>query len=139
LLDRVLRRTIFSFSTNKRIFNTILILQKMRAMRASLRLYARHSRFDIGGENRQHYAELALESALDFLKNPRSAPCLQMDPAGLARLDYAKELRRRMRGMMNRGRMSVKQAEALSDFVKDSLAMGLYRPEMKLPKISDVL
>ncbi|MFA4874158.1 MAG: zinc dependent phospholipase C family protein [bacterium] len=139
LLERVLRRTLFSFSTNKRIFNTILILQKMRGLRASLRLYAAHSRFGIAEENRQHYVDLATEAALDFLKDPDSAPSLQMDPAGLDRLDYAKKLRKKMRSMMSRGAMSRKQAETLVEVVKDSLALGLYRSDMKLPAVTDVV
>ncbi len=139
VLERVLRRTLFSFSTNKRIFNTIIILQKMRSLRASLRLYAAHSRFGIADENRRHYEDLAKESALDFLKDPDKAPCLQMDPAGLARLAYAKALRKKMRNLLRRDVMSVQQAETLVNLVKEDLALALYRPEMRLPDVLDVL
>lgn len=139
LLERVLRKTLFSFSTNKRIFNTILMLQKMRGLRTSLKLYAARSRFDIGEENRQHYMDLAMEAALDFLKDPKNAPCLQVDPAGLARLAYAKNLRRNMRGMMKRALMTEKQAEKMVELVKERLALGLYRPDMQLPVVMDVL
>jgi len=139
LLERVLRKTIFSFSTNKRIFNTILMLQKVRGLRRSLKLHASRSRYDIGIENRQHYVDLAMESALSFLKDPERAPCLVMDPAGLARLDYAKNLRRNIRNKVSQGRLKERDADKLVELVKERLALGLYRPDMVLPVVDDVL
>jgi len=139
LLERVLRKTIFSFSTNKRIFNTILMIQKVRGLRRSLRLYASRSRYGIGEENRQHYVELAMESAISILKDPEGAPCLAVDPAGLARLEYAASLRRNIRAQVRRGRLSEGQARSLVELVKERLAVGLYRPEMMLPTVGDVL
>ena len=139
ILERVLRKTLFSFATNKRIFSTILILHKMRTLRKSLRLYAKRSRFDMHEENRQHYVDLALESARDFMAHPDTAACLDVDPAGLGRLAYAKNLRRRMRSMLKRRLMTSKQAQTLVGLVREQLAVGLYRPEMVLPDVVDVL
>jgi len=139
LLERVLRKTLFTFSTNKRIFNTILMIQKMRTMRKSLRAYAKRSRFGIGEENRQHYMDLALDSAQSFLREPESAPCLDMDPAGISRLDYASRLRRSIRATVRRGLMDETAADKLVELVKERLALGLYRPEMVLPGVVDVL
>ena len=139
LLERVLRKTLFSFSTNKRIFTTILMLQKMKKLRASLKFYARHSRFGMVEENRQHYYDLAMESALDFLKRPEKAACLAVDPAGLARLAWAKNLRRNIRAVIGRGMLTPRKAGRFADLVEERLAVGLYRPEMTLPDIGDVL
>lgn len=139
LLERVLRKTLFSFSTNKRIFNTILKLQKMRSLRRSLKVYAQHSRFGMGEENRQHYVELALEASRDFLAHPQHAACLQVDPAGLRRLAYAEGLRKSMRSLTRRQRLSRRKAERLAELVEERLAIGLYRPEMTLPDVTDVL
>ncbi|MFH0799214.1 MAG: zinc dependent phospholipase C family protein [Pseudomonadota bacterium] len=139
LLERVLSKTLFSFSTNKRIFNTILILQKMQGLRSSLKLYASHSRFGIEDENRRHYADLTMESTMEFLAHPESAACLHVDPTGVRRLAYAKDLRRNLRAMMGRGLLSEERARVFVELVKEQLAVGLYRPEMKLPVVADVL
>ena len=139
LLERVLRKTIFSFSTNKRIFNTILMLQKIKGLRGSLKIYAARSKYGIGDENRQHYMELATESAEGFLKDPEGASCLAVDPAGLAKLEYAKNLRRNIRNGVKRGRLGKRKANELVELVKEELAVGLYRPEMALPIVMDVL
>lgn len=139
LLNRILRKTIFSFKTNKRIFNGILILQKMRGMRHSLGLYAAKSRWHIEEENRQHYLELAIESALDFLARPEHAHCLEVDPTGDARIAYARNLRRRIRLMRRRRLLSKAKAAKIVELAKERLAVGLYRPDMVLPDVVDVL
>ncbi|HPQ80350.1 MAG TPA: zinc dependent phospholipase C family protein [bacterium] len=139
LLNRVLRKTLFSFSTNKRIFNTILNLQRMKRIRRSLAFYARHSRFDMVEENRRHYHELAHEAAFDFLRSPDEAEVLSVDPAGLARLSYAGTLRRNIRAMLRRGMLSKKEASKFVDLVEERLAVGLYRPEMSLPDIDEII
>ena len=138
LLDRVLKKTLFSFSTNKKIFNTILILQKMKAMRRSLAFYARHSRFDIEDENRQHYVDLTMESVLEFLKRPRKAMCLDVDPTGVKKIEYAKKLRKNIRSKWMLGVISDEDAEGFVEFVKEQLAIGLYRPDMKLPAANKI-
>ena len=135
----MLSKTLFSFSTNKKIFNTILTVQKMRSLRKSLRAYAKKSRFAIGELNREHYAELTNESVMDFMANPDDADCLVIDPAGIGRLEYAKNLRKRMRSMLRREIMDVDSAEKFVELVKERLAVGLYRPEMELPDVVDVL
>ncbi len=139
LLERVLKKTIFSYRTNKRIFSSILILQKMRGMRDSLKLYARASRWGVGEENREHYVDLTMEAALDFLKDPAGAACLDVDPTGTARLTYAKNLRRRIKKLMHRGLLTKRKAAALVELVKERLAVGLYRPNLVLPDVTDVL
>jgi hypothetical protein len=139
LLNRILRKTIFSFKTNKRIFNGILVLQKMRSMRHSLGLYARKSRWHIEEENRQHYLDLVIESAMDFLAHPETAACLEMDPTGEARIAYARNLRRRIRLMRRRGLLDDASTAKMIDLVKERLAVALYRPDMVLPDVVDVL
>lgn len=139
LLKRVLSKTLLSFSTNKHIFNTILILQKMKSMRKTLSLYAKHSRFEIGIENRQHYLDLSTESVLEFLTHPEDAACMEVDPAGVKRIAYAKTLRSNLRALQKRGFLDKKKEIRFLDLVKESLAVGLYRPEMVLPDIVDIL
>jgi hypothetical protein len=139
LLERVLKKTIFSYRVNKRIFSSILIFQKMKGMRDSLRLYAKRSRWEVGEENRQHYVDLTLEAVFDFLAHPDSAPCLEIDPTGVARLQYAKDLRRRIKMLVGRGALTRRAAAQLIELAKERLAVGLYRPNLILPDVTDVL
>lgn len=138
LLERVLRKTIFSFQTNKRIFTTILMIHRMKRLRKSLKLYAKHSRFDLAGENRQHYYDLAMELAMEFLMHPEDAGCLDMDPAGLRCLAYAKNMRNGIRKMIRKGLVSEEGVKEFAELIKEQLVVGLFRPEMKLPAIADI-
>jgi len=139
LLERVLKKTIFSYRTNKRIFSSILIIQKMRGMQGSLKLYAKASRWKVGEENWQHYVDLAMEAAFNFLADPKGAACLAVDPTGTSRLTYAKNLRRRINGFLRRGLLTPKKVRMLTELVKERLAVGLYRPNLVLPDVTDVL
>lgn len=139
LLDRVLRRTVFSFRTNKRIFSSILKLQRMRGMRESLKLYSQKSRWEIEMERREHYIDLTLEAVLEFLKDPRRASVVEVDPTGTSRLAYAKHLRRRMKALFSRGMLDHKDVEGFLDLVQERLALGLYRPNLVMPDVTDIL
>lgn len=139
LLERVLKKTIFSYRTNKRIFSSILIFQKMRGMRDSLKLYAKTSRWKVGEENRQHYVDLTMEAVFDFLAHPESAACLDIDPTGTSRLTYAKTLRRRIKLLVGRGVLTKRAAAMLVELVKERMAVGLYRPNLILPDVTDVI
>jgi len=90
-------------------------------------------------ENRRHYFDLAMESAMGFLRDPEHAPCLEVDPAGISRLDYAGRLRRSIRASLKRGIMDEGRAASLVELVRERLAIGLYRPNMVLPGVMDVL
>ncbi len=139
LLERILKKTIFSYRVNKRIFSSILIFQKMRGMRDSLKLYAKRSRWEVGEENRQHYVDLTMEAVFDFLAHPANAACLDVDPTGESRLTYAKNLRRRLKLLVGRGVLTKRSAKTVVDLVKERLAVGLYRPNLILPDVTDVL
>ncbi len=139
LLERVLKKTIFSFKTNKRIFSTILILQKMKGVRDSLKIYAGKSRWKIEEEKRKHYEELTFDASIDFLSHPENAQCLQIDPTGVARLAYAHTLRRRIKKLFSKGIIGIKQINQLIELVEERLAVGLYRPNLLLPDVTDII
>ena len=139
VLDTVLRKTIFSFRTNKKIFSSILALQRMKSLRSSLRLYARTSRYEIEEENRQHYFDLVMESVLAFITKPEQAWCLDIDPTGVSRLTYADNLRRRMKALLIRGVLKEETAARLVELVRERLVVGLYRPDLVLPDVTDVM
>ena len=82
---------------------------------------------------------MAFESALEFLKDPDGAACLQVDPTGRHRLEDAQELRSEIRDLIREGQMTEAQAEELVELTRERLAIGLYRPELRLPRAIDVL
>ncbi len=139
LLERVLRKTLFSFTTNKRIFNSILIAHKIKGMRASLQLYADKSKWKFKEERREHYVKLSWDAAVNFLADPNKARCLIADPAGTRRLAYAKDLRHRIKAMLTYNIIDEAKADQLVQTFHDALESGLYQAELDLPDVTDVL
>lgn len=139
LLDRVLKKTLFSFRTNKKIFNSIMILHKMKQVRFGLRTYARASRWEITPARVKHYKDLMWESLRGFLAHPSQARCLAADPAGTRKLKYAAELRKGLRQTMKRqGIEGEKHLQNFLDAVKGSLECGIYDPLVKLPDVASL-
>ncbi len=139
VLNRVLKKTIFSFKTNKRIFSSILALQKMKGLRESLKFYEKQSRYNIDEEKRRHYLDLVMESVMAFIADPDQAWCLEIDPTGLSRITYADNLRRRMKALLSKQVLSQEAANRLVELVRERLVVGLYRPNLVLPDVTDVL
>lgn len=135
LLDRVLKKTLFSFSTNKRIFNSILIVHKLKQLRFGLKTYARASRWALTPKRVQHYKELVWKTVEDFLTHPEKAKCLQADPAGTRKLQYANDLKRELRKKMRRNGHKEGTLEPFLATVERSLEKSLYDPNVTLPKL----
>lgn len=133
LLERVLKKTLFSFRTNKKIFNSILILHKMKQLRFGLKTYARASRFVLTKEEVKHFRSLAMEAVFDFLKQPEKGRCLVADPAGTRKLLYAAEISRQLRNTVKTRKMGKEQVEAFLVQVKAGLLESLFDSGRFLP------
>ncbi|OGQ04415.1 MAG: hypothetical protein A2W61_07125 [Deltaproteobacteria bacterium RIFCSPLOWO2_01_44_7] len=136
LLERVLKKTIFSFRTNKKIFNSILILQKMKQLRFGLKVYAKASRWELPERDRRHYKELTLETIKDFLRHPQQAKCLKADPAGQRKLLYAAETRKQLKDFTKEKRRN-KEITQFLESVKQKLHRGLFDSTVSLPNLYD--
>lgn len=129
LLERVLKKTLFSFRTNKKIFNSIVVLQKLKHLRAGLKKYSEVSKWEFSPERAAHFRAMMWEAVRDFLKNPAEAPCLLGDPAGQRKLLYAAQTEKELR------RLDGKDCDPFLREVRRALLKGLYDPEVALPHL----
>lgn len=137
LLNRILKKTLFSFRTNKRIFNSILILHKMKQLRFGLKTYAKASHWALPAKEVEAFRRLAMEVIWDFLKNPEKAKCLQTDPAGIRKLKYALELSRSLRKLHRTRKMGREETHAFIEKVRMSLHRSLFNPTHSLPSLPE--
>ena len=136
LLDRVLKKTLFSFRTNKRIFNSVLILQKMKQLRFGLKTYAKISRWEFSPKEVKPYHDLMMETVRNFLENPSKAKCLNAEPAGQRKLAYAAEMRKQLRWAAKR--VPAKKIDKFVEMIQAKLKQGIFDPTVQLPNIQEL-
>lgn len=137
-LERSLKRTIFSFKTNKHIFDSLLLVQRANKWRRAAEMLARNSEYKLQDQDVTQYRDLAQEVLVEFFKNPEEARVLRADPAGQLKLLYAKEMVKDLRSYTRRGLIGKTQARDLIAEIKGSLREGIYKP-VDLPVITDAL
>jgi Zinc dependent phospholipase C len=93
-LDRILSPTIFSTSTNRRIFRGMVRVTDMESWQRIFQLAAEHSRWDLPNEDVGRYLERSFDYVVDLLNRMDGAEPYAFDPSGDLRLRLAKRVRR---------------------------------------------
>jgi len=130
MLRSVLSNTIFSFGTNKRIFNSILLLSRLEKWQKVLHTLSNNSRYPLAEQDRDDYLGLTGEAVFDFLRHPQEAHCLFMDPTGEKPLAIANVIRKNLRLLYRNGRISRGDGMEQVELLKDKLRRSLRNPEL---------
>lgn len=139
ILDRTLLRPIFSFRTNKRIFRTILLIQKFRQIRRTVEIHSKFSQWPLDASEVAHYKNLIMKMARTFLVDLDGAACIKGDPAGLPRLKYANEMRRVLKRFKARGLLGNGEISNFIGRIKEELKKNMLNSEAKLPESYEIL
>ncbi len=137
-LAQNLKRTLFGFKTNKRIFNSLMLLQRMNKWRQASALLSRRSAFPLEDKEVRHFLELCCEVLVEFFQDPERARVRNADPSGNLKLLYAKEMVRDLRNYQRRALLSPQRIKKFIEEIRISLEAGLYKPS-DLPLITDAL
>ncbi len=95
LLEEVLTQAIFSFRTNKRMFQHMLHLSNDERWQSLFEKMVARSRWDLPDEEVQRYLRAAEHTVTDFLRNGVRSRACGLDPIGAENLKLAKRIRRR--------------------------------------------
>lgn len=106
LLEGSLKRMFFSFKTSKKIFNSLLVLQRMRHYKTMAVTVADKSEYKLDPHDIADYKKLAQASIIDFLKNFENSFCLKADPTGRARMADARLLVSQLRQAKLKGELN---------------------------------
>lgn len=132
MLRAVLADTIFSFGTNKRLFNSLLLLNRLKRWQRTLAALGRTSRWPLHESDRQEYFELACEATLSLLRDFEASPWMAADPTGERALTAAGKIRRNLHLLWLDGKLSEAQAERLLLQMKKTLRDGLLHQDRLL-------
>jgi hypothetical protein len=112
-MERVVERTLFSFRTNKRIFNSVMALHRVEQWRRVMHRLGTRSRYVLAGEEVARYDHLCANAALDMLCHGTKARCVELDPTGREHLARAEQIRKRLRLLKRKRQLTPSLQEAI--------------------------
>ena len=136
LLRRVLSDTLFSFGTNKRIFNSILLVSRLEKWQQVLQTLSESSRYSLEESDRDEYMELAQEAVFDFLAKFGESSYFRADPTGERALATAEAVRKNLRLLYRSGKLTKEQAQQELETIKVRLREAICKPERLLEILS---
>lgn len=136
MMRGVLSDTIFSFGTNKRIFNSLLLLSRLQQWQKVLRSLSETSKWVISDADKEEYLGLANQAALSILKDQDTSPFLQADPTGERALTAAGSIRKNLHLLWLDGKINEQDAEQILLGLKTRLHDGICKPDDLLELLS---
>jgi hypothetical protein len=135
MMRRVLSNTLFSFATNKRIFNSLLLLNRLQHWQKMIRSMATRSRWTLPEENLAEYLSLASDAALNLLAVPDS-PSWQADPTGEKALLAARIIRKNLKLLLLHGKIDPKETDTYLLGLRPKFRDCINRPEALFEQLS---
>jgi len=130
LMRSVLTNTIFSFGTNKRIFNSIMLLSRLEKWQKVMQTLSDNSRHVLLDKDREEYMQLTMEAVFRFLQQPKDSKLLQADPTGERALAMAEAVRKNLRLLYKNGRLTKMEGLEQVELLKIKLRQALDNPEL---------
>jgi hypothetical protein len=106
LVERVVERTLFSFKTNKRIFDSVMALQQLEQWQVMVRGLGDRSRYPLPQAEVDRFNGLCVGAIHDLLARGKRSGCQRSDPTGHEALRRADGLRRKLRALRRRGQLT---------------------------------
>jgi hypothetical protein len=135
LLRRVIANTLFSFGTNKKIFNSILLVVRLEQWQQLIQTMHEISRFQLDENERCELVDLATDAVFSILRDGHTSPWLAADPTGERALAAAESVRKNLRLLYQSGKISKTDATGELEGLRMKLRGALMQPE----RISQIL
>ncbi|NLC71957.1 MAG: zinc dependent phospholipase C family protein [Desulfuromonadaceae bacterium] len=136
MMQQVIAETLFSFRTNKQIFNSLLLLSRLRQWRRVLLSHSQVSKWTIREEDAREYLTLAREAATDILVHGEESPYWKADPTGERALQAAKMIRRNLNTLWLDGKLPPREAQEIIRQLKEKFREGITQPDKLLELLS---
>lgn len=130
LLRQVISNTLFSFGTNKRIFNSILLVGRLEKWQQLMSTLNDVSRIQLHEDERSEMTLLSTEAVVETLSDLNSSPWLEADPTGERALKAAESVRKNLRILYQSGKITKEAAAAELESLKSKLKAAILHPEL---------
>lgn len=131
MLSSVLADTIFSFRTNKRLFNSLLLLNRLQQWQKLINSIATTSKWEFDPIDKQEYMGLADEAIAGILGSETS-PYWAADPTGDRALNAAKLIRKNLNSLWLDGKLQEREAATILEDLRRCFRRGITDPDEML-------
>ncbi|WP_303721073.1 zinc dependent phospholipase C family protein [Malonomonas rubra] len=132
MLSRVVSKTIFSFGTNKQLFNSMMLVSRLQRWHKVLKTMASHSKYQLNDTEHSEYLLLGVEAITSILSD-ESSPYWNADPTGDRALTAAKLIRKNLNLLWLDGKLRQEDAELILAELKNRFKVGITDPDELLP------
>ena len=137
MLSSTLSDTLFSFSTNKQLFNSMMLVTRLRRWRKLIRSHAKRSKWDFDKEEHSEYMAMGLDAIIGILSDPQS-PYWNADPTGARALNAAGLIRKNLKLLWLDGKLQQDDADLILSELRERFRLGITDPDEILPLFSVV-
>lgn len=135
MLSRTVSKTIFSFGTNKQLFNSMMLVSRLQRWHKMLKTVANRSKFQLDDTEHSEYLLLGVEAISDILSNENS-PYWNADPTGDRALAVAKQIRKNMNLLWLDGKLRPEDSEQILQDLRRHFKQGITNPDELLPLLT---
>lgn len=128
LLRKEIANTLFSFGTNKKIFNSILLVTRLDKWQQLISAMNEVSRFQLDEEEKAEFTLLAEQAVLETLIDVDASAWLAADPTGEEALHAAESVRKNLRILYQNGKITREAASGELDWMKVRLENAILQP-----------
>ncbi len=132
MLSATLSDTIFSFSTNKQIFNSMMLVSRLRRWQKIIFAMAKRSKWTFDKHEHHEYMAMNLTAITSILSNNDSC-YWQADPTGERALNAAHLIRKNLNLLWLDGKLRQEDAELIIKELRERFKLGITDPDEILP------
>jgi len=132
LLNKVLAPTIFSFRTNKQIFNSMMLITRLQQWHKLIETIAKHSKWKFEPGEHIEYMTMGL-NAINGILGDENSPYWNADPTGDRALTAADMIRKNMNHLWLEGKLHPDDSDLILKELRNRFKLGITNPDELLP------
>src|SRR5262249_34913959 len=117
---------LFSFGTSKKLFNSMMLLSRLKRWREMMSMVASRSELPLTKHEFDEFDRLAMNAIFAFLIDREESRTVTVDPTGGRNLRAAKDLRRELRLLWKHGAVDDRRWPAAAQALRDRFRGGIY-------------
>ena len=126
LLKHTLEKTLFSFSTNKNIFNSVMQVNKRKLLRNLFKGLTSEKKWLFSSEQFDTYKHYSIAAIFDVLNKGNESVYTQFDPTGREIIHIASQVRKELNRLHRKKKLSEHDMKDITHSILPEFPPGLY-------------